>query len=367
MPGWSCASPANCAIAIGIWLPAPPVISMASWACAWPAASASVARTARSVRFTDYWALCEARLYRREPAGSPLSPLPDKRSLTRPEPEPQVAHEQLRLRRPRQRRGFQDRALPRVVERAVAARARELHAQHFAGRQERDVELRLRVPGQVGRQDDVRADLRLDLVLPRVQRGRIADGHPPGLGQLRRGGRELAVQLVLHALAGLLLRAALVDDFLLAPLLLLLRAELLLLLLLGLLALLPLGLFLPPLLRLLLLLPLLLERDVGLRRGLRFDLRLRRRFRLGRRRLRLDAGRRGRLGRPRLLDRRQLAPQLGHHRVGLLRLPADPEEEHREERDVHRDREQPREAGAGVALLERPHQVRPAGFTIRPT
>ena len=47
-------------------------------------------------------------------------------------------------------------------------------------------------------------------------------------------------------------------------------------------------------------------------------------------------------------------PQLRHHRVGLLRLPADAEEEHDEERDVHRDREQPGEARAGVALLEAP-------------
>ena len=70
---------------------------------------------------------------------------------------------------------------------------------------------------------------------------------------------------------------------------------------------------------------------------------------------------------PRLLDRRELAPQLRHHRVGLLRLPADAEEEHREERDVHRDGEEPREARARVALLERSHQGWAAGFTISPT
>src|SRR5262245_55826910 len=68
-----------------------------------------------------------------------------------------------------QRRGLEDGAVDRLVVARVAARLALAHAEHVPTRQQRDVEDRLRIAGQVGGQQDVAADLAADARLPRRQ------------------------------------------------------------------------------------------------------------------------------------------------------------------------------------------------------
>src|SRR6266571_3746796 len=197
-------------------------------------------------------------------------------SLVRPELQVEVALELLGPVWPGERRAFQDRPLDRLVVGLVAARFSEPHRKHFAGRQLYDIEDRLRVSPDIERQRDVELDLGADLVgIARIDR--------------RVGSRRELLQRFLP-LAGplerlLLLRELLPDS--------LGRVE--------------------PERRLLLFLRELLfplDRDFGLW----FD-RGRRRF-----------------------ARRQLAPELGHYGVRMLRLPAQAENEHRKEHEMHQHR-----------------------------
>ena len=69
-----------------------------------------------------------------------------------------------------QRRRLDDRALHRFVVGAHAARFAQLHVDDLPGRQLHDVENRLRIAGDVGRQDDVALDLGLDAADVSVER-----------------------------------------------------------------------------------------------------------------------------------------------------------------------------------------------------
>src|SRR6267143_702482 len=219
---------------------------------------------------------------------------------------------------PGQRRALQYRPLDRVVVGFVAARFSEPRGKHLARGQLYDIEDHFRVSLDLGRQHDVRFDLGADLVGVR------------GVDRRRRGGRELPQRLL--PLAGAVERLLLLRELL------------------------PDALGVIELERRLLLLRELLfpfDRDIGLRLLL-FDPGLR----LG---LRLDLG----LGLG-WLDRGQLAPELGHHRVRVLRLPAQAENQHGEEHPVHEQRQR---RGRRAARFVRGNRVAHgvAGFTSSPT
>src|SRR5712664_1510335 len=264
-------SPAKGSTAMGIWLAPPPMISMVSWPRAAPVRKSNAARSVAGRVIRG----------RSIPSSSPLFP--------RPELERQLALELIGPVGLGERRALQYRPLDRVVVVFVAARFSEPRGKHFARGELYDIEDRFRVPLEVGRRNDVGPDSRANFL------------YVPGVAHGSGGRRELLQCLLLLAAAAerlLLLRE------LLAHTLRHIELERLLLLL--------------------LLFPL--ERDVGLRRLL-FDLRLG----SG---LRLDFGLGLRLGRGRL-ERRQFGPQLGHDRIGVLRLPAQAEDQYGEEHPVH--------------------------------
>src|SRR6266487_2558627 len=300
-------SPANGSTAMGIWLAPPPMISMVS--CAW-AAPARTIHAAKNV----------AVRFIRGKSIPPSFP-----SLVRPELQVEVALELLGPVGPGERRAFQDRPLDRLVVGLVAARFSEPRREHFAGRQLHDIEDRLRVSLNLGRQHDVELDLGADLV------------GVSGVDRRVRGRRELLQRFL--ALAGALERLLLLRELLPDPLG---RVEperrLLLFLLLR-------GLLFP------------LDRDVGLRRYLlELGLELQLWFDF---RLRFDRGRRR-------FARRQLAPKFSYYSVRVPRLPAQAENQHGEEREVHHRRQHRR--GDAVRFVRGDRVAHgEAGFTRRPT
>src|SRR5712692_7640024 len=208
-------------------------------------------------------------------------------SLSRPEFELQLSPELIGPVGPGQRRALQYRPLDRVIIELVPARLSELRGKHFARRQLYDVEDRFRVSLEVGRRNDSGPDSRNNFF--------YVPGVAHGSGRRRK--------LLQHLLA------------LAAPVERLLFLRELLPDALG-------GIELERRLLLLWFLFFTLDGDVGLRLLL-LDLGLRLR-------LRLDLG----LG-LRWLDRRQLAPEFGHDGVRVPRLPAQAENQHREEHHVH--------------------------------
>src|SRR6266853_489759 len=296
-------SPAKGSTAMGIWLAPPPMISMVSWAWAAPVRKSNAARSVASRVIRG----------RSIPSSSPL--------FLRPELERQFPLELIGPVGPGQRRALQYRPLDRVVVVFVAARFSEPRGKHVARGELYDIEDRFRVSLELGRRNDIGPD-------PRANFFDVA-----GIAHGSGGRRELLHRLLLLAAAAerlLLLRELLADA--------LRRIELE-----------------RRLLLLLLLFPL--ERDVGLRwlvfvlglgSGLWLD------FGLG---LRLGRGR---------LERRQFGPQLGHDRIGVLRLPAQAEDQYGEEHPVHQQRQGRRRGAARFVRRNRvAHCV--AGFTSSPS
>src|SRR5713101_467284 len=158
-PGGIAASPANGTIATGMRCAPAPVISIES------CAPAGAIHKARSVA-----AMGSERRYR---ASSGCSfPARAMLFVLRPEVKFQLAIEQAWIFGLGKRRGLQDRAVHRLVVAGVAARFALFHRQYLARGQQRDVEYRLRIAGQIARQDDVAADLGADLLLPGGERFR---------------------------------------------------------------------------------------------------------------------------------------------------------------------------------------------------
>jgi hypothetical protein len=86
--------------------------------------------------------------------------------VVRPEAQLEIALEKIGRHGSWQRRRFQDPALHGVVIGAHAARLAQLDVDDLAGRQLHDVEDRLGIADDVGRQVDVTADPAADLVDP---------------------------------------------------------------------------------------------------------------------------------------------------------------------------------------------------------